>query len=356
MKKRIALSLLMLASLQLLGCLRHSQLVAPAFVPAELPEVKLAGHKVEAAVRDHPEQEIEARGIHPVLDHVYYINLAESKDRRSWMEKWLRASNIPYERVEASAGPLMESPDKRCSGRKSAPKRCRGIIGLRDSNFYIMDHLNTSGSTLVLEDDHWVNFSLIPLSVAKVPADWDIIRFDCWGAREEWGDVFQIFRNEEGQVEIRSRGKTFFTEENWYCGGTHAMLWRGDAIPKLRTVWGVLPANGIDCCLSTDQLRSYCVRGPGSKTGTLTFRNKNFTTTFPKTDLSGKTDWERKRQLATKRIQAANRPTNQSTNQSANVPLVNQHSAYTNQLARISQPTNAVGQSAHRPTGQLTNP
>jgi len=263
------------------GKLKMKQVRAGGEISSQVDEWQISGKGPPGGIRDHPEQEIEARGIHPVLDHVHYINLAESKDRRSWMEKWLRASKIPYERVKASKGPLMESPDKRCLPAKSAPKRCRGIIGLRDSNFYIMDHLNTSGSTLVLEDDHWVNLTLIPLLVAKVPADWDIIRFDCWGAKKTWGDVFQILRNEEGQVEIRSRGKTFFTEKNFYCGGTHAMLWRRDAIPKLRAVWGVLPADAIDCRLATDELRSYCVQGPGSKTGTLTFKNKKFTTTIP---------------------------------------------------------------------------
>ena len=278
------------------GKLKMKQGRAGGEISSQVDEWQISGKGPPGGIRDHPEQEIEARGIHPVLDRVHYINLAESKDRRSWMEKWLRASKIPYERVEAGKGPLMESPDKRRVAAKSAPKQCRGIIGLRDSNFYIMDHLNTSGSTLVLEDDYWVNLTLIPLLVAKVPADWDIIRFDCWGAKKTWGDVFQILRNEEGQVEIRSRGKTFFTEKNsrsqcnacregQYYGGTHAMLWRRDAIPKLRAVWGVLPADDIDCRLATDQLRSrsYCVQGPGfPKLKTLTFQNNNFTTTIPK--------------------------------------------------------------------------
>jgi hypothetical protein len=61
------------------------------------------------------------------------------------------------------------------------PNHCRGVIGLRMSNLYIMDYAETSGITMVLEDDVKVNMSLVLDAVRAVPRDWDIIRLDCWG-------------------------------------------------------------------------------------------------------------------------------------------------------------------------------
>ena len=101
------------------------------------------------------------------IDRVYYINLATSVRRRIEMERWLTKSNTSYVRVEAVSPPLRHSPDLRCETSRQESHRCRGIIGLRDSNFYIMDHLNTSGLTLVLEDDIELNISRLPGSSSR---------------------------------------------------------------------------------------------------------------------------------------------------------------------------------------------
>ena len=47
---------------------------------------------------------------------------------------------------------------------------------------------------------------------------------------------------------------------NWYCGGTHAVLWRdGVSLEKLRAVYSEQPYNGIDCKLNTPDLKAYCI-------------------------------------------------------------------------------------------------
>ena len=40
-------------------------------------------------------------------------------------------------------------------------------------------HSNTTGHTLVLEDDHEVKVTALQALISEVPSDWDIIRFDC---------------------------------------------------------------------------------------------------------------------------------------------------------------------------------
>lgn len=195
------------------------------------------------------------------IDRVYYINLATSVRRRIEMERWLTKSNTSYVRVEAVSPPLRHSPDLRCETSRQESHRCRGIIGLRDSNFYIMDHLNTSGLTLVLEDDIELNISRLPELVRRVPDDWDVIRFYC-----------KRYSN-ASRVVFRTR----FSKRHLYrhCSGTHAVLWREGRISKLRRVWNHHPMIGIDCLLSTDELVAYCVQD-------IDVRFKHYRSSIPK--------------------------------------------------------------------------
>ena len=96
----------------------------------------------------------------------------------TFRESWLSNQSIPYERIEAIRG---ESTG--CVVRKTNPMRCAGISGVRETNLHIMKHKNTSGLTLVLEDDVYVQTDRLMYWVRQVPNDWDIIRFDCSAGR-----------------------------------------------------------------------------------------------------------------------------------------------------------------------------
>lgn len=110
------------------------------------------------------------------IDRIYYINVDERRDRAEFMEWWLSWQDTPYARI-----PAVPAASTGCVKRLSRPNHCRGVIGLRMSNLYIMDYAETSGITMVLEDDVKVNMSLVLDAVRAVPRDWDIIRLDCWG-------------------------------------------------------------------------------------------------------------------------------------------------------------------------------
>jgi hypothetical protein len=204
------------------------------------------------------------------IDRIYYINLDNRTDKRDFMESWLKPFSqqysILYQRVSA------KSWDDSCNDiHKSdeAMKRCRGVMGLRNSNLHIMDHYNTTGYTLVLEDDFQIqNYTRLLDGLKKVPEDWDVIRFDCWGKRRNLFPQYGF-----GFRTITSNGR-----KN-YCGGTHATLWRSDRLHKLRKTWEYPKQRylGIDCLLADDDIKSYCLQ---AKIGHL-FR-KNFTTDIPK--------------------------------------------------------------------------
>ena len=49
----------------------------------------------------------------------------------------------------------------------------------------------------------------------------------------------------------------------YFCGGTHAQVWRDRAIPKLRHIWSTLPYDDVDCRithLGGKSLKSYCIQ------------------------------------------------------------------------------------------------
>ena len=64
--------------------------------------------------------------------------------------------------------------------------QCRGIAGLAMTNLAIMDRHNTTGLTLVLEDDYRIrNMTLLKESLNHVPSDFDVVRWGCYGLRPE---------------------------------------------------------------------------------------------------------------------------------------------------------------------------
>jgi hypothetical protein len=120
------------------------------------------------------------------VNRVYYINLESNPKRRAMAESWLSQQPVPYQRINATVG---SSDPKACVSSKQQPNRCRGLSGLVMTELDIIRNHNTSGLTLVLEDDFIVNRpinQLVNVTLALVPDDWDIIRWDCWwigGAR-----------------------------------------------------------------------------------------------------------------------------------------------------------------------------
>lgn len=73
----------------------------------------------------------------------------------------------------------MRGTETGCIPSKSESRRCKAISGIIKTMRHIINHLNTSGLTLVLEDDHYVQTDQLMQWVPLVPADWEIIRFDC---------------------------------------------------------------------------------------------------------------------------------------------------------------------------------
>jgi hypothetical protein len=207
------------------------------------------------------------------IQRIYFINLESAVKRRQFMEKWLSGTNVAYERIEAQELAVSDLlVDKRCGLSVCPtigcplqdPQRSCAVRGLIASNIKIMDTKNTSGLTLVLEDDYKIKIRLLSDAIKLVPQDWDVIRFNCKGLRRHLPPSFnvtlrsglRIFKTQCG------RTRTSADKQCTYCGGSHATLWRGgDSVKKLRALWSRMPAIGIDCALTTDTLQSYCVNG-----------------------------------------------------------------------------------------------
>ena len=196
------------------------------------------------------------------IDRIYYINMQQNQQRRLIMESWLSHQIIPYQRM-----PGLQGHNDTCIPQKigsNRGQRCVGISGLVESNLDIIDNHNTTGMTLVLEDDFVIHdMHKLMSSISLVPKDWDVIRFDCF---ERPLQQFESYSKFSYQVPS-SINQTLCTpkEKNvcYYCGGTHAVLWNGrkSSMGKLRQVWSQQPYDDIDCRLSntTHDIKSYCI-------------------------------------------------------------------------------------------------
>jgi hypothetical protein len=242
------------------------------------------------AWRGHSNDEIR-------INRIYFINLDINTRRRAFMERWLSNQTIPFERIPGKVG---DSSDT-CKKIKSDPTRCRGIAGLAKSDISIIDSYNTTGLTLVLEDDCIAkNMTLLHESISVVPNDWDVIRFNCWGLIPADFPLLHVERKHELQIakvfetrhdkELPCKATTKRSCHIEFCGGTHAMVWRGgESVQKLRKLWGKIPHNDIDCDLTEAAERynitSYCIN---FRKGVGLAHNIRFTgegTNIPKTRL-----------------------------------------------------------------------
>jgi hypothetical protein len=205
---------------------------------------------------------------HSEIDRIYFINLDHNPDRRAFMEGWLSKQHaIPFERIPGKVG---DPSSDTCVKGKGDPKRCRGIAGIAKSDVSIIDSYNTTGLTLVFEDDHFAeNLTHLQESISVVPDDWDILRFDCWGNIPSDFPVLHV--EPENELQIKKVFETRHDKEQppcnstkercWFCGGAHAMLWReGESLQKLRKLWSAIPYDGVDCLLSNAyNFTSYCI-------------------------------------------------------------------------------------------------
>jgi hypothetical protein len=227
---------------------------------------RVTGNRISRRQRTTVRKKEESQGKLGRLDRIYYLNLPHRPLRRQMMEGWLGNQSVPFQRIEPVRGP--SDPENCESHKRKPPARCFGLASLaRTLVGIIRDRPVGEGLTLVLEDDYRVFMRLDELlraSLRIVPADWDIIRWDCTGGFHALADVRRVgnatlaksvFKDE--CVKRREEGGD--PGDCWFCGGTHVHLWRGSSVDKLARVWGRVPYNDVDCRLSTPELNSYCV-------------------------------------------------------------------------------------------------
>lgn len=252
----------------------------PASVPL-LAKPTIRAHKVKKEMPSHM-GEIQPPAIS--IDRIYYTNLDANPKRKEFMEDWLwnNQTVAPFQRIAGQVG----NDNDICGGKKlsASKERCRGVAGLSKSMVNIIDNFNTSGTTLVLEDDFriWDLSGLVEsLNRLPIPNDWDILRLDCWGDRlsnfvprhhsfgapssiTNWTSGYRVTGIFETKCTNANRTGNVYS----FCGGTHAMLWRGgESVRKLRSLWGQVPYIDIDCRLTRpfdDELdiKSYCINQP----------------------------------------------------------------------------------------------
>lgn len=196
------------------------------------------------------------------IQRVYYNNVEKNTLRRKMVEFWLNEDpslrRIPYKRISAQAG----KPEDQCQAGKNSPERCRGIAGLAKTLVHILEQEDTSGGiSLILEDDYSITdsgFQRMEASLAMVPDDWDIIRFDCWGTDQvdlQWINPFVAKTNQ-----FRLKEDCNSTGTCWFCGGTHALLVNDESTERVKKMWGQTPYQDVDCVIGQSAwINSYCV-------------------------------------------------------------------------------------------------
>lgn len=193
---------------------------------------------------------------------IYYINLVQNTKRRAFMEQWLMKQDIPYKRINAESGNISEHS---CIPTKEEPRRCQGIVGLTQTNLGIIDRERHRGLTLLFEDDFKMTKPIdiiVNMTLRIVPDDWDVIRWNCWGPIPSTFSFVDYPRNLPVNAVFRTahtRQCNLTQERCWFCGGTHAMLWKQSSLGKLRSVWSEEPFDDTDCRLTSEKIKSYCV-------------------------------------------------------------------------------------------------
>ena len=201
------------------------------------------------------------------VDRIYYINMDHRIHRRGLSEEWLSDPNqhIPYQRISGLKG-----ANNNCVPHKNKGDSCVGVSGVILSNLNIITNYNTTGYTLVVEDDFAItDMERLLASVPLVPTNWDIIRFDCWDkplpnmpryGGKPWIFSVTIDKTIKNTCLLSNKEKQKH-KQCYFCGGTHVALWKGGgpSLEKVRKVWSQIPYDDVDCRLSDPSLNSYCI-------------------------------------------------------------------------------------------------
>jgi hypothetical protein len=221
---------------------------------------RISVEQIQEQVRKTPPTNDTNRSVK--IDRIYYHNLPKNHHRRQSMEVWLQDQAIPYERVNATVG------DKHsCVPKHNNTNRCRGIAGICKTLDGILQNKDTTGVTMVLEDDIIpldLNLDRLEESLKMVPNDWDIIRFDCWGLHDFhfplWVNDYVVDTSKYWSATDCDKTKSACLPKKFY-GGAYSMLWRGSSKHKLRKIWSQPPYHDADGRIAgrKKKLKSYCV-------------------------------------------------------------------------------------------------
>lgn len=114
-----------------------------------------------------------------MLDHVYYINLKKSKDRRERIEHEIKKANLKKAtRIDALYGPtLSESQYKEWTTQTCASFCNRRLIGCALSHIQAWQTFLESehNTVLILEDDAVINSTDLNADLKSAPKDFDVL-------------------------------------------------------------------------------------------------------------------------------------------------------------------------------------
>jgi hypothetical protein len=201
------------------------------------------------------------------LDNIFYLNLPRRVDRDKSMMRWLpnlskNYNDIPIHRVKAIPG----NSSAQCDVMHNDPRECRGIMSILMNNIRIFDS-NIGGDIFMVLEDDIQKFNPVRVEAAMnvVPNDWDVIRFDCYGTISSHlqksvlsTNPFLLKTNYSDEVKAMSYAEQEKNEYHWYCGGTHAVIYRKKALKTLKKIYSSKPYIDMDCALNTNKINSYC--------------------------------------------------------------------------------------------------
>jgi hypothetical protein len=186
-----------------------------------------------------------------LIDQIYYINLNCSSDRRKHMENILRRTAPctswrrwnAYMPTHAEMQTVLERFPREAQTQRN---RVVGLTGDRVSHVSLLRHLQSIGKAgkryLVLEDD--VEFPAVheldQVVRQRAPADWDVLRFSCWGRAFTYPPMLKSVSPSGNVFKVSIEAMTTCLREEkreadggrrcWFCGGAHATLYRYEAL------------------------------------------------------------------------------------------------------------------------------
>jgi GR25 family glycosyltransferase involved in LPS biosynthesis len=282
------------ALLGLASALRLSAYSAPsagdaALFPASASGWQAAGQKATGSIM----QEVDAAEFYQMGDRsplaaTWYINLDSYTGRRKVMESAYSSSGLRYQRfpaVRPTTGSLAHGQWNHLytayhPSRKSdlhdphLVARIRGEIGCLASHTVLLKHILATGRPgevyMIAEDDYTPapDFaSRLPAALALLPADWDVLRLDCWAMAggvplQKLPEVEPgLFWNSVPGCSAQDSEPTG-KKQCYFCGGTHAVLVAYEKVQRLLDLWSGSdgPLYPADCMLTRPDYKNYCLQ------------------------------------------------------------------------------------------------